>query len=216
MRRSGSAAPHSSWSPTVNAARYSPPIGSLRSRPTGTVSVPVTAAGVSSRSERLAFVGHDLHPRLAAANRPSISSSGTLLRQLDRQRLAVAAHRADAHAEAVDRNRIRSASEDLVAFGLPFHSSRLCRCRGPCRSTAAGCRPAARPKCSRREIARCASRRDTCGRCRGSRTPDRRAASRPRRATAPICATSSRMCWAPRARGGLVGHGRHPFDEIRP
>jgi len=41
IRRSGSAAPHSNWSPTVNAARYSPPIGSLRRRPTGTDSVPV-------------------------------------------------------------------------------------------------------------------------------------------------------------------------------
>ena len=48
MRRRGSAAPHSSWSPTVNAARYSPPIGNLRSRPTGTDNVPVTAVGVSA------------------------------------------------------------------------------------------------------------------------------------------------------------------------
>ena len=49
MRRKGSAAPHSSWSPTVNADRYSGPIASFLSRPTGVVSVPVTAAGVSSR-----------------------------------------------------------------------------------------------------------------------------------------------------------------------
>jgi integrase len=48
MRRSGSAAPHSNWSPQVKAPRYSGPMLSLRRRPTGTVSVPVTAAGVSS------------------------------------------------------------------------------------------------------------------------------------------------------------------------
>ena len=53
MRRSGSAAPQSSWSPTVKADRYSPPIGSLRKRPTGTVRVPVTAVGVSSRNVKL-------------------------------------------------------------------------------------------------------------------------------------------------------------------
>jgi glucan phosphorylase len=37
VRRSGSAAPQRSWSPTVNADRYSPPIASFRSRPMGTV-----------------------------------------------------------------------------------------------------------------------------------------------------------------------------------
>ena len=46
MRRSGSAAPHKSWSPTVKAERYSAPIFSLRKRPIGMSSVPVTATGV--------------------------------------------------------------------------------------------------------------------------------------------------------------------------
>ena len=32
IRRSGSAAPHNNWSPTVKADRYCPPIGSLRRR----------------------------------------------------------------------------------------------------------------------------------------------------------------------------------------
>ena len=49
MRRTGSAAPHNNWSPTVNAARYSGPIANLRKRPTGTLNVPVTLAGVNSR-----------------------------------------------------------------------------------------------------------------------------------------------------------------------
>ncbi len=47
MRRRGSAAPQSSWSPMVKAPRYSGPIAILRTRPTGMVMVPVTATGVS-------------------------------------------------------------------------------------------------------------------------------------------------------------------------
>src|SRR6187399_3119871 len=48
--RKGSAAPHNNWSPTVNAERYSPPMASLRNRPTGIANDPVTAAGVNSFS----------------------------------------------------------------------------------------------------------------------------------------------------------------------
>ena len=36
--------------PTVNAAKYSGPIANLRKRPTGTLNVPVTLAGVNSRN----------------------------------------------------------------------------------------------------------------------------------------------------------------------
>ena len=62
MRRSGSAAPHSSWSPTVNADRYSPPIASLRSRPIGTDSLGALGAVIvviagATRSLPLVFVG---------------------------------------------------------------------------------------------------------------------------------------------------------------
>ena len=46
--RNGSAAPHNNWSPTVKAERYSPPMASLRNRPTGIANDPVTAAGVNS------------------------------------------------------------------------------------------------------------------------------------------------------------------------
>ena len=48
--------------------------------------------------------------------------------QLDRQRLAVAAHRADAHAERVDGNRAlagRPRPRILLVSAPPFHSSRL-------------------------------------------------------------------------------------------
>lgn len=48
IRRNGSAAPQSNWSPTVNTETYSPPNESLRILPIATVSVPVTAAGESS------------------------------------------------------------------------------------------------------------------------------------------------------------------------
>ena len=53
MRRKGSAAPQSSWSPTVKAEMYCGPICSFRIRPIGVSIVPVTAAGDS-----LAIEGH--------------------------------------------------------------------------------------------------------------------------------------------------------------
>ena len=56
MRRNGSAAPHSSWSPTVNAPRYSPPIASLRRRPIGTSSVPDAVGRDSAYAAKVATV----------------------------------------------------------------------------------------------------------------------------------------------------------------
>ncbi len=47
IRRKGSAAPQSNWSPTVNAPRYSLPMLSLRRRPTGTRQ----SASYSNRSQ---------------------------------------------------------------------------------------------------------------------------------------------------------------------
>ena len=47
IRRSGSAAPHRSWSPQVKTERYSGPMCILRTRPTGISRVPETAAGVN-------------------------------------------------------------------------------------------------------------------------------------------------------------------------
>ena len=52
IRRSGSAAPHSSWSPTEKAVMYSGPMFILRIRPTGTSRVRVTRAGVELEHAR--------------------------------------------------------------------------------------------------------------------------------------------------------------------
>ena len=54
MRRSGSAAPHSNWSPTVNAPMYPGPIPSLLMRPTGASSVPAVFPGEGRRRGGLA------------------------------------------------------------------------------------------------------------------------------------------------------------------
>ena len=76
MRRSGSAAPHNSWSPTVKADTYSPPIASLRTRPTGTSSLPPTAAGVSCASVASRSFGTTRTHSLPAAISASTSASG--------------------------------------------------------------------------------------------------------------------------------------------
>lgn len=83
MRRSGSAAPHSSWSPTVNADRYSGPIFSLRRRPTGVFSVLVTAAGVA-RVLSLAVVRDHAHSSRCASPASARFPAATRLFQLSR------------------------------------------------------------------------------------------------------------------------------------
>ena len=96
---------------------------SLRRRPTGTLSVPVTAAGVSSRIERSLLVGDDLDPVVGGGEQAFDFGERHVLGQLDRQRLAVAAHRADADADAIDGNRlVAGEAENLVRLGLalPF------------------------------------------------------------------------------------------------
>ena len=135
-------------------------------------------------------------------------------RQLHRQRLAVAAHGADADAQAVDRNRILVAPEDLVAFGAcPSILPSSARCRGPCRSTAAGFRPAdgrtARPGTRSR-----ASWRSPSGRCRGWPIADRQGVPRRSRARPPS-ATRARACSARRlprrpGRSWRVTHSTRP------
>ncbi len=131
MRRSGSAAPHSSWSPIVNAPRYAGPIASLRRRPTGNRHRAGDRGRRQVAQRRLAGVRHELHPCVVdpAIDGLDVGERHVLL-QLDRQRLAVAAHRADAHAETVDRD---SACADrpkpapwpriLLVSAMPFHSS---------------------------------------------------------------------------------------------
>ena len=61
----------------MNAPRYSGPIASLRRRPTGTFSVPVTAAGVSARSVSSFSFGTTRTHSCADAISRSISASGT-------------------------------------------------------------------------------------------------------------------------------------------
>ena len=77
MRRSGSAAPHSSWSPMVNAPTYSGPMASLRIRPTGMVMVPVTATGVRSWMVASRVLGTTFTQSLSAAIMASMSATGT-------------------------------------------------------------------------------------------------------------------------------------------
>ena len=128
MRRSGSAAPHSNWSPTVNADRYSPPIDEL-AQPSDRN---VHAAGHRGRRQlahrALALVRHDAHPLVGRGDDAGDLVERHVLPQLDRQRLAVAAHRADAHAQAVDRRRRRCRRLSprpsiLLVSAPPFHSS---------------------------------------------------------------------------------------------
>ena len=113
---------HSSWSPTVKAPRYCGPIDSLRRRPTGMSSVPVTATGVSARTVSSLVLGTTLAHCVPWAISDSISSIGRSRFELDGQRLAVAAHGADTHAQAVDRGGGRAeggaAAQDLVGLDL--------------------------------------------------------------------------------------------------
>ena len=83
MRRTGSAAPQSSWSPTEKALRYSGPRFILRSLPTGMSRVPVTRAGVSSfRVSSLVLATretHSLWPAMACSISPSGMSRFSLM-----------------------------------------------------------------------------------------------------------------------------------------
>ena len=82
IRRRGSAAPHRSWSPTENAARYSPPIRSLRTRPTAMSRRPLTAAGVSSARVASGVFSTSRTHSWAPPRSASISSRGRSSRSL--------------------------------------------------------------------------------------------------------------------------------------
>lgn len=117
----------SSWSPQVKALMYSPPMPSLRMRPTGTPVWPVTAAGVRSFIRGFALVGHHFHPVVGLASRASISATGRSCSQLDGQRLAVAATCANAYAQAIDDDRAVAAAQATPLVSTPpFHSSAIC------------------------------------------------------------------------------------------
>jgi len=87
-------------------------------------------AGHGSRREftfgDLTLVGNHLHPVVGTGQQGLDVRHGHVLLELDRESLRVAAHGADAHAQAVDRDAARAAegrvAQDLVALGaaLPF------------------------------------------------------------------------------------------------
>src|SRR5690606_32510686 len=73
-------------------------------------------AGHSSRAEFLdagfTMVRDQFHPWVVLADQTFDISDGDVFVQLDGQRLTVATHGADAHTDAVDRNRALEATED--------------------------------------------------------------------------------------------------------
>ena len=220
MRRSGSAAPHSSWSPHRERAEVFAAHRELaQAADRESRACPVTAAGVRSRTLSSRVVGDDAAPsRCAPASIRSISASGTSRLQLDRQRLAVAAHRADAHAERVDRNRRlpgRRGRGSCSSRRRPSTPRGSCRCPGPCRSTGSGCRRAARR--SARSGKRSSRRMPATSRSM-SRIADAGSSSSVLRGEVRLAHLLQQLAHVLRARAGrrLVGHARHPFDEVAP
>ena len=83
--------------------------------------MPVTTVGRQFADRALALVGDHLHPVVGRGEHPFDFGQRHVLGQLDRQGLAVAAHRADADADAIDGNRlVPCEAEDLVRLGLPL------------------------------------------------------------------------------------------------
>ncbi|MNO98537.1 hypothetical protein D3C76_902850 [compost metagenome] len=82
----------------------------------------VQRAGNLSRAQLLhadfALVRYQLHPRVVLADHAFDIGDRHVFIQLDGQRLAVATHGADAHADTIDRDRALEAAEDLVGLGL--------------------------------------------------------------------------------------------------
>src|SRR6185369_402660 len=69
----------------------------------------------------LFFVRYDADPVIRSSQHAFDFSDGHVLGQLDRQRLAVAAHRSDANANAIDWNRLFAAeAQNFVRLRLPF------------------------------------------------------------------------------------------------
>ncbi len=196
MRRSGSAAPHSNWSPIVNAPRYSGPMASLRRRPTGIVSVPVTATGVSSRIVASRVLGTTLTQALSAAIMASTSASGTSffslkLRACEWQRIAPMRTQKPSTGTAAALPRI------LWVSAMPFHSSRETPLPRSLSIHGISEPPSGTPKCavSAADIAcwRASTRRSISSMA----LPGSASSSRTSACSAPYCVSSSRMCCAP-------------------
>src|SRR5271168_4014434 len=75
-----------------------------------------------SRDRGFLFVGNDAHPGVAAGNERLDFRERQVPRELDGERLRMAAHRADPDAYAFNGNRVRLEAEDLIGFDarLPF------------------------------------------------------------------------------------------------
>ncbi|CAI8951007.1 hypothetical protein EMIT0215P_60197 [Pseudomonas serboccidentalis] len=82
----------------------------------------IQGAGDLGRAQLLhadvAVVRHQFDPRVVLTDQPFDVGDWHVFVQFDGQRLAVATHGADAHADAVDRDRALEAAEDLVGLGL--------------------------------------------------------------------------------------------------
>src|SRR5271165_106002 len=76
----------------------------------------------------LALVRYDAHPGVARAEQSFDFAQRNVPIELDRQRLAMAAHRPDAHADALDDQRVGLRPEDLIGFDsrLPFLATLAC------------------------------------------------------------------------------------------
>lgn len=117
MRRTGSAAPHSSWSPTVNAERYWDPRLSLVQPTDGDLQGAGQAIGVRSVTVASLVSGTTCTHSLSAAMICSTSSSGTSRVSLRVRAWRVGAHGADPHAQRVERDPVRlGQSEHLVGL----------------------------------------------------------------------------------------------------
>ena len=218
MRRIGSAAPHSNWSPTVNAVRYSRPIASLRTRPIGTFKRAADRRGRSSRDRRLARRSARRAPsRCRRASSRSISASGR-----SRFNLIVSAWlwqriapmRTQMPSTGIARRAVRPRILLVSALRLPFFAAlAVAQVLVDPGDQAAGER---RAEVLVRQLAptqRARSRRD---RCRGWRGRDRRSSAPAAACSAPICCDQLAHVLRTGARGSLVGHRRDPLDELRP
>src|SRR4051812_26611712 len=160
----------------------------------------------------LLVVGYDRGPLVCRREEGLDLPQRHIARQLHRDRLAVAAHRADTYAQAVDRDRAVGPAENLVAFGLRlrlFLALAVAEILRDPRQQAAGEREA---EVLRRELPAPHRRRHRpidvqdarvlIGQQRGDR---RVRDAHLRRELAHVLGAG--------ARGGLVRHCRRPLDQ---
>src|SRR6266699_588866 len=69
---------------------------------------------------RLARVGYDAHPLMGIRDQVLDLGQRHFAAKLDGQRLTVTAHRADAHANRLDWDRMALAAENLIGLGTAF------------------------------------------------------------------------------------------------